>query len=187
MGVSQREFAALWGKSRGAVQKAIASGRIRLESDGTINPDKALASLAAETDPAQVRTKTSAAPKVKAVPEAAVRAVGDTLRETGQAPITGGGTTYLQARTANEVLKAQERRVKLQKLKGELVDRVQAVNLIYKLAHQERDAWQMWPARVAAALAAEIGADTHAVQNALQKLVREHLQQLADIKIELRP
>ncbi len=186
MGVSQREFAALWGKSRGAVQKAIASGRIRLESDGTINPDKALASLATETDPAQVRTKASAAQKVKAVPEAAIRAIGDTLRESGQAN-TGGGTTFVQARTANEVLKAQERRVKLQRLKGELVDRAQAVSLIYRLARQERDAWQMWPTRVAAALAAEIGADTHQVQVALEKLVREHLQQLADVKIELRP
>ncbi len=186
MGVSQREFAALWGKSRGAVQKAIASGRIRLESDGTINPDKALASLATNTDPTQVRTKASAAPKVKAVPEAAVRAVGDTLRETGQAPVAGGGTTFLQARTANEVLKAQERRVKLQRLKGELVDRAQAIALVYRLAHQERDAWQLWPARVAATLAAEIGADTHTVQNALSKLVREQLSDLAELKIELR-
>ncbi len=184
MGVSQREFAALWGKSRGAVQKAIASGRIRLESDGTIDADKAIATLAKNTDPAQVRQKEK--PKGKAVPEAAIRAVGDTLRESGHAPLTGGGTTFVQARTANEVLKAQERRVKLQKLKGELVDRAQAVELIRRIAQQERDAWQMWPTRVAAALASEIGSDTHQVQVALEKLVREHLAQLADIKIEIR-
>ena len=184
MGVSQREFAALWGKSRGAVQKAIASGRIRLEGDGTIDPDKAIAALAKNTDPAQVRQKEK--PKGKAVPEAAIRAVGDTLRESGHAPLTGGSTTFVQARTANEVLKAQERRVKLQKLKGELVDRAQAVALIRRIAQQERDAWQMWPTRVASALAADIGADTHQVQVALEKLVREHLAQLADIKIEIR-
>ena len=35
--------------------------------------------------------------------------------------------TFLQARTANEVLKAQERRLRLQQLKGELVDRARAV------------------------------------------------------------
>lgn len=184
MGVSQREFAELWGKSRGAVQKAISSGRIRLESDGTIDADKALASLEKNTDPSQIRQKEK--PKGKAVPEAALRAVGDTLRESGRASQTGSGTTFLQARTANEVLKAQERRVKLQKLKGELVDRSQAVALIYRLARQERDAWQMWPTRVAAAMASEIGADTHQVQIALEKLVREHLAQLADIKIEIR-
>ena len=184
MGVSQREFAALWGKSRGAVQKAIVSGRIRLEGDGTIDPDKALAMLGANTDPAQVRGK--ATPKVKQVPEAAMRAVGDTLRESGQAPTSGGGTTFVQARTANEVLKAQERRIKLQKLKGELVDRAQAVAMVFRLARQERDAWMMWPARVAATLAAEIGADTHQVQTVLESHVREQLAHLADIKIEIR-
>ena len=54
-------------------------------------------------------------------------AVSETLREQGlPAPTVAGGMTYLQARTANEVLKAQERRIRLQKLKGEVVDRARA-------------------------------------------------------------
>jgi hypothetical protein len=82
------------------------------------------------------------------VPEAAVSAVGDTLREQGlAAPAVGGGTTFLQAKTANEVLKAQERRIRLQKLKGELVDRARAETLMFRLAREERDAWVTWPAR----------------------------------------
>lgn len=178
MGVSQREFAALWGKSRGAVQKAIASERITLESDGSIDPDKALASLKVNTDPSQVRGK-------KKVSKAAVRTVQETLQEAGQAP-AGGNTNFVQARTANEVLKAQERKLRVQKLKGELVDRSQAIALVYQLARQERDAWQMWPTRIAAALASDIGADTHKVHTALDKFVREHLEELADIKVDLR-
>jgi putative transposase len=40
---------------------------------------------------------------MKPVPETAVSAVGETLREHGlAAPATGGGTTFLQAKTANE-------------------------------------------------------------------------------------
>jgi hypothetical protein len=93
------------------------------------------------------------------VPEAAVAAVGDTLREQGlAAPAVGGGTTFLQAKTANEVLKAQERRIRLQKLKGELVDRARAETLMFRLAREERDAWVNWPARVAALMAAELTA-----------------------------
>ncbi len=112
MGVSQREFAALWGKSRGAVQKAIASGRIRLEGDGTIDADKAIAALAKNTDPAQVRQKEK--PKGKAVPEAAIRAVGDTLRESGRAVNEAAARPSCRPHS-NEVLKAQKRRrVKLQ-------------------------------------------------------------------------
>lgn len=178
MGVSQREFAALWGKSRGAVQKAIASGRITLEGDGSIDPEKALASLKDNTDPSQVRDK-------KPVSKAAQQSVQETLKESGQ-PAVSGNANFVQARTANEVLKAQERKLRVQKLKGELVDRTQAMGLVYQLARQERDAWQMWPTRVAASLAAEIGVDTHKVQIALEKLVREHLEQLAEIKINLR-
>ena len=54
--------------------------------------------------------------KMKPVPTAAVAAVGDTLRENGLPSPSGGGATFLQAKTANEVLKSQERRLKLQKL-----------------------------------------------------------------------
>jgi hypothetical protein len=42
--------------------------------------------------------------------------------------------TFLQAKTANEVLKAQERRLKLQKLKGEVIDKARASALIFRLA-----------------------------------------------------
>jgi hypothetical protein len=76
-------------------------------------------------------------PKLKPVPEAAVAAVGDTLREQGLAvPAVGGGTAYLQAKTANEVLKAQEQRIRLQKLKGELIERARALSLVFRLARE---------------------------------------------------
>jgi hypothetical protein len=75
------------------------------------------------------------------VPNAAISAIGDTLRENGLPPPATGGATFLQAKTANEVLKSQERRLKLQKLKGELVDRAHAEALVFRLARETRDAW----------------------------------------------
>ena len=48
------------------------------------------------------------------------------------------------------MLKAQERSVRLQKLKGELVDKARAEALMFRLAREERDGWVNWPARVAA-------------------------------------
>ena len=69
--------------------------------------------------------------------ETSVTAVGETLREHGlSAPAPGGGMTFLQAKTANEVLKAQERRLRLAKLKGELVERDRAVTLVFRLARR---------------------------------------------------
>lgn len=49
---------------------------------------------------------------------------GQSPREHGlSGSSAGGGTTYLQAKTANEVMKAQERKLRLAKLKGEPLDR----------------------------------------------------------------
>src|SRR5690606_10493430 len=108
-GMSERQYAAHAGLSRGAIQKAKAAGRLVLHEDGSIDPAASDARRAATTDP----SKSRAAPRqpVKPVPDAALSAVGDTLREQGLAPPAAGGTTFLQAKTANEVLKAQERRL----------------------------------------------------------------------------
>ena len=112
---------------------------------------------------------------MKPVPEAAVGAVRETLREHGE-PIAAGAMTFMQARTANEVLKAQERRLRLQQMKGELVDRAKAVAQVFRLARDERDAWVNWPARVAAMIAAELEVDPHQLHTVLERQVREHLE-----------
>jgi hypothetical protein len=156
-GLSERQYAARVGLSRGAIQKAKAAGRLVLHADGSIDAEASDARRAEATDPS--KTRKAPQPERKPVPEAAVSAVGDTLKEQGlAAPATGGGTTFLQAKTANEVLKAQERRIRLQKLKGELIDRARALSLVFRLARQQRDVWVNWPARVAALMAADLSA-----------------------------
>jgi hypothetical protein len=76
--------------------------------------------------------------------------------------------------------------MRLQKLKGELVDRARAVALVFHLARQERDAWAGWPARVAAMMAAELGIGAHSVQTVLETHVRQHLKELAEVRLEFR-
>jgi len=94
--------------------------------------------------------------------------------------------TYLQARTANEVLKARLRRMEVQQREGELIDRACAVALVFRLARQERDAWAGWPARVAAMMAADLGIGAHAMQTVLETHVRQHLGELAEVRPEFR-
>lgn len=209
MGVSRREYARRRGCSESAVRKAIASGRITPEPDGTIDPEKADAQWAARSDPAQQRrgldqaagpagANGSAAPAEeeepdeadeRAVSRAALGAVADTLRESGAAGATGGedggDLTYVNAKTANEVLKAQTQRVRLQKMLGELVDRDKAIAAVFTLARRERDAWVGWPARVAALIAGELEVDAHRVETVLEKHVRQHLAELGDVNVEL--
>lgn len=189
-GMSERQYAAHVGLSRGAIQKAKTAGRLVLHEDGSIDAAASDKRRAETTDPS--KTRKPPAPKLKPVPEAAVAAVGDTLREQGlSAPAVGGGTTFLQAKTANEVLKAQERRIRLQKLKGELVDRARAETLMFRLARDERDAWVTWPARVAALMASELTAalrDGCEVEAALmQKVLEAHVRAQLDTLAEIRP
>jgi len=184
-GLSERQYAARVGLSRGAIQKAKAADRLVLFSDGSINAEASDSRRAETTDPS--KTRTAPAPKLKPVPEAAVASVGETLREQGlAAPPVGSGTTFLQAKTANEVLKAQERRLRLQKLKGELIDRARALSLVFRLARQERDVWVNWPARAAALMAADLGVEPAMMQKVLENHVRAQLDDLAEVKPDLR-
>jgi hypothetical protein len=128
---SNRELARQLGVSETAVRRAETAGRIKREAAGSWDVAKVKAAWAINTDQAQQRPARSGRPTghrraLKPVPEAAVGAVRDTLREHGE-PVSAGGVTFMQARTANEVLKAQERRLRLQQMKGELVDRAKAV------------------------------------------------------------
>ena len=185
LGLSEREYAAHAGISRGAVQKARGSGRLVLHADGSIDAAASDARRAQAIDPAMQRGRQRS--PLRPVPEAAVGAVSETLREQGlPAPSAAGGMTYLQARTANEVLKAQERRIRLQKLKGELVDRARATALVFRLAGQARDPWAGWPARIAAMMAADLGISAHRMQTVWETQVRQHLGELSDVRPEFR-
>jgi hypothetical protein len=202
--LSERAYAARVGLSRGAIQKAKEAGRIVLFPEGSIDPAASDARRSEMTDPSKVRgeratTATPTGPKLKPVPEAAVAAVGDALREQGLAvPAVGGATTFLQAKTANEVLKAQERRIRLSRLKGELIERAWALSLVFRLAREVRDAWVNWPARAAALMAAELSAtcseaasreitvEPALMQKVLENHVRAHLVELAEVRPDFR-
>jgi hypothetical protein len=195
---SNRKLADQLGVSETAVRRAEKAGRIKREADGAWDPSKVKAAWSDNTDQAQQRParsgrRTGKHRALKPVPEAALGAVRDTLREHGE-PIAAGAPgsslgqamTFMQARTANEVLKAQERRLRLQQMKGELVDRAKAVPQVFRLARDERDAWVNWPARVAAMIAAELEVDPHQLHTVLERQVREHLNELAEVRPNLR-
>ena len=176
--------------SETAVRRAEKVGRIGREPDGSWDLARVKAAWSDNTDQAQQRPpeRQRERPRrtaLKPVPEAAVGAVRDTLREHGE-PVSAGGMSFMQARTANEVLKAQERRLRLQQMKGELVDRAKAVAQVFRLGRDERDAWVNWPARVAAMIAAELEVDPHQLHTVLERQVREHLAELAEVRPSLR-
>src|SRR5512134_916746 len=90
LGMSEREYAAHAGLSRGAVQKARASGRLVLHADGSIDAAASDVRRAQATDPAMQRKRHGS--PLRPVAEAAVGAVSETLREQGlPVPTATGG------------------------------------------------------------------------------------------------
>ena len=179
MGISIRAYARHRGVTDTAVHKAIRAGRIAPEADGTIDAAKADAEWARNSAPARSGTQ-ARAPRVT-VPEAA-DIVRETGRDAGTAALPAGGASLLQARTVNEVVKAQTNKVRLARLKGELVDRPQAIAHVFKLARAERDAWLNWPARISAQMAAKLEIDAHELHVALESAVRDHLIELGELR-----
>jgi hypothetical protein len=172
---SQREVARRLGVSHTALQKAAHAGRIAPEPGGGWDVEKVRARLAASGDPAR-KTAAMAAPQPQARPPPP--AAPDPL------PRAAGGTFH-DARTANEVLKAQERRLRIDERKGRLVDKARALMLVHRLAKEERDAILAWPARVAAEMAAELGVDAHRLQTLMDARLREHLAERTAVRVSL--
>ena len=179
-GMSEREYSAHSGLSRGAIQKARKTGRLVVYSDGSINAAASNVRRGEMTDPDQQR-----------------RSTGGT--SGGDSGFSGpaDSSSYLKARTALTVYQAQEKQLAIQKKKGTLVDRARAEALVFRLARQERDTWVTWPPRVAALMAAEVAAEVEKqsgkpviieaaiLQRVLETHVRQHLEALADLRVSL--
>ena len=178
---SQREGARRLGISHTALQKAAQSGRIAPEPGGGWDVEKVRASLAASSDPLR-KTAAMAAPAQTpvAAPRPAVSASPEPL-----ATPSVGGSSFHNARTANEMLKAQERKLRLDERRGQLVEKARALMLVHRLAKEERDAILAWPARVAAEIAAELGVDTHRLQTLMDARLRQHLADRHDAKVQI--
>ena len=184
MGLSIRAYARHRGVSHVVVKKAIDTGRITPLPDGTIDPDTADAQWAQNTlqprsAAAPEKVSTAKARRVVATEEAATQR--DAV-DASTAPMSASGTSLLQARTVNEVLKAKLNNLELAHRKKELVDRAQAVAHVFKLARIERDAWLNWPARISGQMASTLGVDAHQMHVALEAAVREHLIELGELR-----
>jgi hypothetical protein len=193
MGISIRAYARHRGVTDTAVHKAIRTGRVTPEPDGTIDAARVDQEWARNTDAQKIGTLQRAAsvnfqnPEISSQQKISVAANAGAAAALGSSSGSSGSgaTSLLQARTVNEVVKAQTNKVRLARLKGELVDRPQAIAHIFKLARSERDAWLNWPARVSAEMAVSLGIAAHPMHVALENAVRQHLQELGDLQVRV--
>lgn len=198
-GMTQAQFARLMGVSDVAVLKALRSGRIAKGEDGLIDPESAARDwvenrqygkgappLRPQAIAVAAAPRASPPPEASPPPKPAPSPEARPLRPA--APPTAPsrpppppqdepaeGPTMVRLQKAELGLKLEERKLKIDREKGRLIDRAKAIAMVRRLAQEERDAILNWPGRVAAVLAAELGADPHKVQTMLERSLREHL------------
>lgn len=197
MGLTRRGYARLRGCSEKLVRRALASGRIRLEVDGSIDPKRADAAWPKPGPDAPARACANGRPKqaLRPVSKQAVDAVRDTLAEAGEQvgqglpadldDLDGASITLTDAIKAKTIQQTYLARLKVMQMRQQqLVERERAEAYIYALFRQERDAWTSWPARISAQFTAELQAmdeiGQHGVHALLEQYVHEHLEELGN-------
>ncbi|BCB17328.1 hypothetical protein OCUBac02_02220 [Bosea sp. ANAM02] len=154
--VSKKGFAEMIGVTPGRVSQLIEAG-LPVQPNGTIAVKEGVAWVEANTDPARRRA------------------------------ILPGSTASAPAgssRARRDAADAVTAELKAAKLAGNLIDRRVALRVVESRARMERDSWIAWVNRVGPGIAAATGGDIAVIAGELDRLVREHLASLAEIKIE---
>ena len=159
MGVSIREYARMRGISHTAVVKAVSSGRISTEPDGSIDPDKASALWEQNSRPR-------------------VDSGGDA--EIG--PAKSGAPDYKVSRAIREAYAARLAKLEFEEKSGKLVNLDEVKIATFNMARQARDRLLQIPRKVVPAVIAEwtANADPRGVEEIIEAAVRDALEGLPE-------
>lgn len=196
MDVSRRAYAKHRGVSESAVRKAISAGRISVEENGKIDIEKAdrewlrntggqISNVKKTDSPAPPKRKKHDVKEEKSKPECDADDPAENTED--EEPQPASTMSYAEARTANEIYKAEMAKIELEKLKSTLIDLKQAERIVFRMGRSMRDAWVNWPARVSAELAANLKVEEAVIFAFLNKSVRENLIDIGELEVDLNP
>ena len=151
-------FAERVGLTKGRISQLVAEG-LPVRADGQIDVAVGLAWIEDNLDPAR-RNKGGAV-------------AGSNARTS----------TLAEAKRLHEIVKVQRAKLAYEREQGKLIDADEARGTVFARARAERDAHMAWVQRTAPLLAAEVGADPRATFAALDRMMREHLEHLADLPL----
>ena len=170
MSMSVRAYAQHRGVSHPAVIKAIKSGRIATEPDGSIDPIKADAQWDRHTRSAQpTATPKASSARASAAPPPVPQANDDAR-----------GVDYHKARAVRETYSARLAKLEFEERTGKLIRKDEVDVKYFQLARQLRDRLQQIPRKVAPEIVALVVADpdVRGVTDILDVAIREALEDL---------
>ena len=177
MGLSIRAYARQKGVSDTAVHKAIKSGRIPVEADGTIDPSKANAAWERNTSPAQQRKPVPVKPAPDKPSPPPVRQATQRPAEPEAGSSTAGVPNYQMSRAVRETYNAKLTRLDYEERTGKLLNADDVAKEAFAIAHRVRDRLLNIPSRMASVLASET--DSKAIELLLSQELRIALEELS--------
>ena len=179
MSMSLRAYARHRGVALSAVQKAIASGRIHPEPDGSIDPIKADAQWDRHTRTAQPTTPRVTTTRPPPVAQHASQPAAPPPMP--QASDDARGVDYHKARAVRETYSARLAKLEFEERTGKLISKDEVDIKYFQLARQLRDRMQQIPRKVAPEIVALVVADpdVRGVTDILDVAIREALEDLA--------
>lgn len=156
-GLTIRAYARHRGVSHTAVRKALASGRIRPEADGSIDPSRADEQWAVSTNLSKPRNSVIGEPKLRAstVERQPAHDNGSIVPLEGPTRLA---SSYAASRAARESYLARLARLDFEQRSGKLVDADEVRAQLFGLGRRLRDALMGVPDRLAPLLAGESNA-----------------------------
>ena len=152
--ISQAQFAKVASLSRKRIKELVTEG-LPVQKDGRVDPVVAMQWIADNLDPAR---------------RAAAKRGGN----------SGTLGTMAKMRTAKMGFEARLLQIELKKMEGNALDRTEVEAAVFGRARFERDSWHGWSARASVAIASELSVEPQAAHALLDRLVREHLTELAE-------
>jgi DNA transposition AAA+ family ATPase len=184
---SQAEYARRHGVSKQAVSKWIARGWVVLV-DGKVDIAKSDAALAKFRDKSDGRAERGSQPKkVNRKPvdapmvDAAAEEPAQALEQAGQLLASlGAEMTTDEARRVKENYLALSGKLDYEQKAGQLIDLDAARGVMFEEFRRVRDAWQNFPAKYAALIAADLGLEADRVTEVLGGYVHKQIAALGE-------
>lgn len=161
MGISLRAYARHRNISLAAVQKAIRSGRIRKESDGSIDPERADIEWNRNTRESML-PRSDTHREVRTVPEP---------------PADDAAMSFQKARQMRLLYEAKMAKLEIDIREGKLVDADELNREVFNRARRVRDRLLAVPRRIGALVAAE--SDAAVIKEIVRKALVEALEDMA--------
>ncbi|MBF0436484.1 MAG: hypothetical protein HQL77_14060 [Magnetococcales bacterium] len=174
MSMGVREYARHRRVTHTAVEKAIKSGRIQKEADGSIDPVKADAAWGRNTSQAQQRKQE---PVFVKPPPPPVRHPVTRPADPDAVPSGSAIPNYHVSRAVRETYNAKLTRLDYEERMGKLLKGEDVAAEAYASARRARDRLLGIPSRVAAVLASET--DSKAIERLLEQELRIALEELS--------